>query len=486
MNKQQGQFPTDHDTIYKSLSASWRNLCDLYLPITADGSIWRYSREPTPADPEQGWKIHVAATVHTASEVLEALAPYLRRRAALFKAPVSLYELYKLNSGILYGYSQVGKFLTIYPPSAEEATRIARKLHRVTHRMSAPAVPFDFQYREDSCVYYRYGAFKVLEVENPRGDHVYAIRNPQGALVPDLRSSPTVPDWATDPFLPKAPPKTLNIPIDTPLRTTFKAFDAVAQRGRGGVYQALDLSVKPARLCILKEGRKDGEVSWDGRDGSWRVVHEAAVLNALSHAHVDVPRVYSSFKAATHHYLAMELIEGESLNQWLARKRRRLTVLLALRYSASIARLVKQIHSAGWVWRDCKPGNIMITKDRGLRPIDFEGACPIHDPDPFPWGTRSYVAPEWSDTFLGQSRLPEDIYAMGAVIYLLFSGSPPDDSKPVPLRQLRSNVPLEICELVSELLDHDPRRRPLALAVYRRLSASLSRLRQRNGTHQPV
>jgi len=339
--------------------------------------------------------------------------------------------------------------------------------------MSAPAVPFDLQYREDSCVYYRYGAFKVLEVENPRGDPVYAIRNPAGVLVPDLRSSPATPDWATDPFLPRGTRKTLSNSIDTPLATTFKAFDALAQRGKGGVYQALDLSVTPTRFCVLKEGRKGGEVSWDGRDGYWRVKHEAEVLTALVQAHIDVPLVYSSFRATTNRYLAMELIEGESLNQWLARKSRRLTVPLALRYSIRIARLVAEIHSAGWVWRDCKPGNIMMTKDGGLRPIDFEGACPIHDPDPFPWGTRSYVPPEWSDPYTGQSRLPEDLYALGAIIYLLLAGHPPDESDPSPVERLRRDVPVELRKLLAALLELDPGKRPGASTVARRLKTIL-------------
>ena len=38
------------------------------------------------------------------------------------------------------------------------------------------------------------------------------------------------------------------------------------QRGKGGVYQALDLNVNPPRLCLIKEGRKHGELTWDGRD----------------------------------------------------------------------------------------------------------------------------------------------------------------------------------------------------------------------------
>jgi hypothetical protein len=435
-------------------------------------SIWRYSRESLPGDPEQGWKLHVPATVLTAGRVLQTVAPLLRRRGVLYKAPASLGELDKLNCGLFYGYSQVGKFLTVYPRTNEEALLLAEGLYQLTRRLTAPAVPFDMKYRADGCVYYRYGAFKVLEVEDLNGESTYAIRDPEGNLVPDIRDSPTMPDWASDPFLCGREREAHDTAV-TPLRTTFKAFRALAQRGKGGVYQALDLSVTPPRLCILKEGRRNGEVSWDGRDGFWRVRHEGRVLGALLDAGVNVPRVYASFMAEENYYIAVEFIEGESLDHWLSRRRRRLAVAAALKCAAELARLVARVHAAGWVWRDCKPGNVVITKSGELRPLDFEGACPVDSPDPLPWGTPAYSPPEGNDMFRGQSRLPEDLYTLGATIYLLLAGRPPDSVSPLPLEKMRRNVPEDARRVVAELLDPDPRRRLDALAAAHRLEASL-------------
>src|SRR5690349_9163037 len=114
-----------------ALDARWAELCERYLPVAPEGSIWRYSRVGLPGDPAQGWKLHVAATVFTAARVMRAVAPLLSRRRVLYKAPASLNELDKLNSGVFYGYTQVGKFLTVYPRSDEEAVRLARELHRL-------------------------------------------------------------------------------------------------------------------------------------------------------------------------------------------------------------------------------------------------------------------------------------------------------------------------------------------------------------------
>jgi hypothetical protein len=474
MNGQLERLTKNHQPASLSLSARWVKLCDLHLPTKPEGSIWRYSRESLPDDPEQGWKLHVSATVLTAGPVLRAVSSFLHSRRALYKAPASLHELDKLNSGIFYGYSQVGKFLTVYPRTDEEALVLADGLYQLTRRMNAPAVPFDFKYRRDGCVYYRYGAFKTLEVEDPAGGRTYAIRDSEGNLIPDTRWCAGKPDWAPDPFLEEDVGSSDPDPAVTPLKTTFRAFRALAQRGRGGVYQALDLSVTPPRLCILKEGRKDGEMSWDGRDGFWRVRHEGRVLASLFDAGLNVPRVYASFSAEENYYIAIEFIEGESLDAWLRKRRRRLTVASALRLGAELARLVGRVHSAGWVWRDCKPGNIFITKAGELRPLDFEGACPVDDPDRLPWGTPIYIPPEGDADFCGQSRLPEDLYALGAVIYLLLAGRPPDAPGPVPLAKMRRNVPPSVPQVVAELLGSNPDLRPGALSVAVRLEEALS------------
>lgn len=453
----------------------WAELCRRFLPVTAAGSVWRYSRQMSPDDPAQGWKLHVPATVLTAGKVLRRVGPLLRDRGVLFKATTSLSELMRLNSGFHYGYSQVGKFITVYPRTDEEAVHLAERLHELTLGMTAPAIPFDRMYRPGGCVYYRYGAFKSMEVVGGDGETAHAIRDLEGNLVPDVRDAAFKPDWIADPFLDESARPVPAPAKPTPLQTTFKAFRALSQRGRGGVYQALDLGAMPPRLCVLKEGRRDGETSWDGRDGAWRIRHEGCVLAALREAGVGVPRLYSSFRAEGNHYIAVEFIEGESLDGRLARRQKRLPVATALRFGAELARLVASIHAAGWVWRDCKPGNIVVTKSGELRPLDFEGACPVGRPDPQPWGTPAFLAPECETVFRGQSRQPEDLYALGAVVYLLLTGLTPEVASP-PLSKVRKNVPAAASKVVEELLSRDPRLRPGAADVARELESALKLL----------
>src|SRR5918911_2169909 len=130
-----------------ALSRCWQQLCSQYLPLTADSLIWRFSRAAAPDEPEQGWKLHISATILTACTVLEKVAPLLHRRGVQFKAPISLEEINKINSGLFYRYSQVGKLITVYPKSPEDAVILARQLHELTSHLSSPDVPFDQKFR---------------------------------------------------------------------------------------------------------------------------------------------------------------------------------------------------------------------------------------------------------------------------------------------------------------------------------------------------
>src|SRR5215216_4638959 len=102
----------------------WQNLCERYLPVLEEGSIWRYHRRSRNGDAEKGWKLHVSATVLNAHVVLERIGPFLETRGVQFKAPVSLEEVKRLNSGLNYPYTQIGKVITVYPTSDIEAVAI--------------------------------------------------------------------------------------------------------------------------------------------------------------------------------------------------------------------------------------------------------------------------------------------------------------------------------------------------------------------------
>lgn len=456
----------------KSLNKRWQEISQHFLPIISEETIWRYSRIYVPDDPDQGWKLHISATILNAAEVLETTATFLKSQGALFKAPVSLREVKKINSGIYYNYSQIGKIITVYPQTNEQAVFFAEQLHLLTGKFPAPAVPFDFQFKPESSIYYRYGAFKTFELKDVDGSKILAIRDWDGNLIPDLRYAwQPHPEWVSNPF-PSTSSETET--SQTPLTKNYKVFRALSQRGKGGVYQAVDFSANSSRFCLVKEGRKNGEVDWDGRDGFWRVRYESHVLKILREAGINVPQIYSSFETAKSFYLVTEFIEGETLYAFLRKRERRLSISQVIKYALQLSRLIAQIHSAGWLWRDCKPGNLIICKDGSLRPIDFEGACPINQPDYVWYSTLTPVFFEESEIYSRECRINSDLFALGAIIYLLFEGELPNVTSMGSAPQiLRRKAPNEIKLLVSQLLNPNPKKYPTAKTVTQKLETAL-------------
>jgi class IV lanthipeptide synthase len=454
----------------------WQQLCDAFLPVRPRGSIWWLSRGRNSSDLSQGWKLHVSATILSANRILRLVAPYLRKREILFKAPKSLAELQKLNAGIYYGFSQIGKFITVYPSSTEAALVIAAELDSLTANQPAPMVPYDNALRNGSCIYYRYGSFSSRVKMSFRGKRVSAIARTDGKLVPDRRKpGSAVPHWLRDPF--QAVRSRRAREFLTPLETKYRDYEALVQRGRGGVYRALDLSSTPARPCIIKEGRRHGETDWNGCDGYERLQCEARFLRTISRRVGAVPRVVDTFQANDCFYLVMEPVAGRPLSSIIS-GRERISKGRTLAYCLGMARIVADIHAAGWVWRDCKPDNFLCQKNCELRALDFEGACQTQDSKPRRWATPGYLPPEWPGDV--SNLQAGDLYALGISFAQLITRriSPSRDILAFNRRAGKQRLPQPLVEAARNLLSPQPEKRPPANTVQRALAETLFELRR--------
>jgi serine/threonine protein kinase len=437
-----------------SLVRRWRRLCELYLPVRHQkDSIWRFNRIAEKTEPSQGWKLHISATILEACDLFEKVAPFLTSQDVQFKAPRSLDELSNINCGLQYGYVQVGKFITIYPSTEKQAVKLARELHELTRDFIPVFIPFDEQYLSGSSVFYRYGGFTPIEGTDENGNTVQVINNSAGKQVPDDRLT-AIPEWLSNPFQNNG--KHINADSgnaeETPLQATYKVFRAITQRGKGGTYHAFDLGESAPRFCIVKEGRRYGEIDWYGQDGYRLLKNEFAVLNALGEIYEDAPRVFSSFEIDGNFYLAMEYVEGESLHNLMRFRRRRFSIKQIVKYAIEIVKIVGEIHKAGWVWNDCKPGNLIVTRAKTLRPVDFEGSYPIDQSNPFDWKSKWFSRSVKEQSSTNSCGTSDDFYALGAVVYFLLTGRPYDAETPVHVSKARRNVPERLSAIVEKLL----------------------------------
>ena len=241
---------------------------------------------------------------------------------------------------------------------------------------------------------------------------------------------------------------------------------------------ALDLNSGKPRLCLLKQGRPNGEVTWDGRDGAWRVRNEQRVLDQLKSFGVPVPRVQSSFELDGNYYLIMEYLNGETLHEKLLSRSRRMTIAQVVYCGQQVARFIAQLHQAGWAWRDCKPMNIIVTSNGRLVPIDFEGAAPIDHPDPIKWGTPGFTAPA-SHHRIASNGVAEDLYALGSILFLLLTGVIYDPQRTLTIKASRRNVPTKLAQLIESLLSSEAGQRPTIRTAQASLAVISKSLRRR-------
>jgi tRNA A-37 threonylcarbamoyl transferase component Bud32 len=427
-------------------TSRWAALVDAHLPVHEVKPFWRYSRA-TVGESLQGWKFHVSANLTTACDTFEAIAEYLADSDLPFKAIASLELLSLLNAGV-YGITQVGKVMTVYAAQDRDATILGRDLARLTSGFTAPAVPYEPRVSEDSPVFYRYGAFVNKSPDQTLAD----LTRPDGRSEPDERGpGRAVPLWIEDIFPRRAP----RAKAASPLSTRFATYECVLQRGRGGVYRALDLDGHPAVRCIVKEGRHHGEQLWDARDGAARVAFEALALRALRASGVKVPAVIDTFRIDRNQYVVLENIEGATLAE-LIERRADLSVEQLLGLASDLASLVAAIHAAGWAWRDCKPTNVIQRPDGDLCAIDFEGGCSLDSRDHLPWGTAAYLPVE-----VDPEPALQDVYALGVCIQEIFSSLSAKAGPPYGKPAYRRGTPAMVRRLVEGVV---VRRQPTSAA----------------------
>ncbi|MCE9673406.1 serine/threonine-protein kinase [Myxococcus stipitatus] len=161
-------------------------------------------------------------------------------------------------------------------------------------------------------------------------------------------------------------------PESVPLKpgATFARYVVERQLGAGAmgvVYAARDPSL--ARQVALKVLRPEGR---DIQELQRRLLHEAQALARLSH-----PNVVTIHDVGTHEdsvFLAMELVEGTTLEQWLQQERPWRDVV---RIFQEAGRGLAAAHSAGLVHRDFKPANVLVGAQGRVYVTDFGVARPI-------------------------------------------------------------------------------------------------------------
>lgn len=246
--------------------------------------------------------------------------------------------------------------------------------------------------------------------------------------------------------------------------------------------------------CLLARG--DGATVWLARakDGGAPVAlkvgdgHEGCPVQAVERlttevlacqrvTHPNVVRVLDQGLADEVPWIAREYLPGPLLGDMVPVGG--MPWRVAAQIGAQLAGALAAVHAAGLLHRDVKAGNVLRGFDGSWKLTDFDVACGIKDAraDATFAGTPGYVAPE---VVRGQAAtVASEVYALGAVMYLLLTGALPHDgadAMEIMQRCLEddvvapsacgANVPEALDRLVLAALSRDPQRRPMTMDVF--------------------
>ena len=236
----------------------------------------------------------------------------------------------------------------------------------------------------------------------------------------------------------------------------YEVVSLLAAGGMGEVYVARDTHLgRQVALKVLPR-----ELTTDA-DRVARFVREAEASSALNHP--AIVTVYDAGVASGVQYLAMELIDGEPLSEWMRSRRdarRKLDVM------AQVAEGLAAAHANGIVHRDLKPANIMVGRGGWAKVVDFgvaklterlNGKSNGGDTAPAAViGTAAYMAPEQIEGRAVDHRA--DVYSFGVVLHELLTGRRPMENiarRTPPMGEL----PRDVQRILRRCLATDPESR---------------------------
>lgn len=239
----------------------------------------------------------------------------------------------------------------------------------------------------------------------------------------------------------------------------------IKEGGQGAVFEAIDdnghvYAVKQMLDRFSDPRERDEAIA--------RFEAEAKILQHLQHPRI--PRVYVDFKDEGYHYLAMDFVRGEDLED-IIRRERVIPEERALQWGEQICDVLEYLHQQRppIIFRDMKPSNVMIEPDGGVKLIDF-GIAKMLQPSQrgTQIGTPGYAPPE---QYQGIATPESDIFSLGATLHHMLTGRDPRDEPPFsfpPVYALRPQVSKRTSDAIQKALHMKPEDRYKSVAEFRR------------------
>ncbi|MFE5946994.1 class IV lanthionine synthetase LanL [Streptomyces sp. NPDC056480] len=387
---------------------------------------WCYVTPPVSRSRAHGWKLHVSATPLSAPLVLARAAEILVRAGCSFKFATDIRQVSQLV-GQWHDRGGSGKFITVYPKDDVQFRALAEELHHATEGLAGPGINSDKRLRPGSLVHYRYGEISGGEpVFTDDGTYKRRMVGPDGTAVKDERNawfSP--PAWAKPPF-PDVSVEVAQTPQSVLLGGRYRVRGAIRHANKGGVYRADD--ERTDTPVVVKQARAHVGAGLDGTDVRDQLRREARIMQDLAPLQVT-PGFVDLFEEMGDLFMVQEEIPGKTLKAFAAERQHDGTLFAAeaINMARRLASVMQTFHDSGYLIRDLKPHNVMVSPLGDIRVIDVKYVCE-NAVECYPAGTPGYMAPEAANTRdkFGVPDAAADCFSLGVTIFTMITSLAPD------------------------------------------------------------
>lgn len=252
-------------------------------------------------------------------------------------------------------------------------------------------------------------------------------------------------------------------------------FEPICLLGVGGMGVVIKAVQRSLNREVAVKSLKTG--AWIAKTNRDRLLKEAHVVAKLKHPHVV--QIYDVIEELGKLFLVMEYVQGRSLSQEIDAKP--IEPRRAAAYIRDIASAIAAAHAAGFMHRDIKPTNVLLSSADEIKVTDF-GLARATEQSTLSvsgelLGTPAYMAPEQIKGDREKVDVRADVYGIGATLYELLTGRPPFvgsstaetlqqvlHADPLPPRRIVDTLPQDIESICLQCLEKSPSKRYASVA----------------------
>lgn len=348
----------------------------------------------------KSWRFYLSVVASQIPQMLELVLPILKQKDIPFRLAGSNEIAIEIQAGYL-GLSEIGKVITIYPGSENQALALVSILRDKLKGFYGPKVLSAA--RLDGVIYAGYGDLDSIPFHLPKD-----LRWPFGSIVTYNKQEPV-----------------------SVLGGKYKVIGTIKEDAKGFVWQGVFLkNLVKATACVIKEGRAFMMYDDHERDIRDRIQWQFKLHKELAEL-VSLPKVYDHFRENGNSYLVLEYIDGRQLDSVITEIYQQRTWhdlssnerLRLINFGIQVVENISTMHQRGIVHRDITSGNFLVTTRDRIVLIDLELAYSLKEQRPNPpfiMGTEGFMSPEQQAVQI--PTVSEDIYAIGATLLVLFTG----------------------------------------------------------------